>query len=181
VEEGFLTAYRAGETDPRSLKPTPVKASPRKPRRKVNQPQGDDEDDVGPVPEPDPNPDPPNPGPVPPGPLPRPRKVAEPIELQNERNLLPEAANARKRRLFFTSPVAGDISVNVDATGLSIPDQIVITKAETGTINAGRVVVPCTKGQRISLDVEFEIAYAGPIELSAFRLSSPESEEEAAS
>lgn len=170
----------AGETDPRALKPTTVKAAPRKPRRKVNQPKGVDEDVDGPFPNPDPNPDPPNPDPVPPGPTPRRRKVSEPIDLQNERNLLPEGANARKRRLFFTSPVKGDISVYVEATGLSIPDQIVITKAETGTIKDGQVVIPCDRGQRVSVDVEFELAYAGPIELSAFRLNEPEGEEKAA-
>lgn len=170
----------AGETDPRALKPTPVKASPPKPRRKANQPRGEDDDHVGAVPgqnsDPNPNPEP-SPGP---DPSPRPRKVAEPIDLQNERNVLIEAANPRRRRLLFTSPVTGDINVVVEASGLSSPDKIGITQSATGAIKAGQVVIACTKGQRIILDVEFDVPYAGPIELSAFRLGEPDVEETAA-
>ncbi len=164
------------ETNPVSLRPTPVKVAPRKPRRRVTTPRGEDDDGPAIEPRPDSEPDPhPDPGPSP-GPIHRKRRSAEPIDLQKERNLLPDAANLRRRRLIFTSPVEGDVSVSVEASGLSLPDRLAISSSQTGTVNGGNVVVACQKGKRISIDVEFDVPYGGPIELSAIYIPGEEAE-----
>lgn len=162
------------ETDPRSLKPTPVKVTPPKPRRKSKQPLGEEEDGPGPEPDPDPDRDP-NPEPSPtPGPIKRRGRVAEPIDLQKERNLLPDPGNLKRRKLIFTSPIDGEVSVSVEASGLSTPERLAIDSAKTGSVKAGDVVLICKKGERVTIDVELETAYAGPIELNAFRIQNDE-------
>ncbi len=162
------------ETDPRSLKPTPVKVAQLKPRKRVKQPRGEDDD--GPAPEPSPDPDAdPNPDPNPnKGPVNRRARVAEPIDLQRERNLLIDPNNLKLRKLLFTSPVEGEISVSIEASGLSIPERLAIRNAKSGTLTGGDIVVPCKKGERVAIDVELEIEYAGPIEFSAFRIHNDE-------
>ncbi|APO66154.1 hypothetical protein IE4872_CH00489 [Rhizobium gallicum] len=166
------------ETNPRALKPTAVKISPPRPRKKKPQPRGENID-IGPGPEPetDPNPEPIPPGPEP-GPVPRPRKVAEPIDLQNERNVMADSLNTRKRRLFFTSPVTGNLNVGVEASGLNSPEELSIVSAAQGDVKNGEVIISATKGQRIILDVDFDVPYVGPIELNAFRIDSDDEEEE---
>jgi hypothetical protein len=161
-------------TSPRSLRPTPVRVAPRKPKRRVTTPRGEDDDGPAAEPRPDTEPDPnPDPGPAP-GPVDRKRRSAEPIDLQRERNLLPEPADLKRRRLIFTSPVEGDVNVTVEASGLSVPDRLQIRTTTHGTINAGDLVVACRRGERISVDVEFDVPYGGPIELSAVFLSREE-------
>ena len=164
------------ETDPRSLKPTSVKVAQPKPRKRVKQPRGEDDDGPGPDPDADPDPEPdPNPDPNPdPGPVKRRARVAEPIDLQKERNLLPDLTNLKLRKLIFTSPVEGDISVSIEASGLSNPERLAIHSAKPGTVKGGDIVVPCKKGERVAIDVELEMAYVGPIEFNAFRIHNEE-------
>lgn len=164
------------ETNPRALKPTAVKISPPKPRKNKRQPRGEDVDTgLGPDPEPnlDPNPVPPPPNP---GPVPRPRKVATPIDLQNERNVMADSLDRRKRRLFFTSPVSGNLNIGVEASGLNSPEELWIIGTAQGEVRNGEVVISAAKGQRIVLDVDFDVPYVGPIELNAFRIDSDEEE-----
>ena len=164
------------ETDPRSLKPTPVKVAQPTPKRKVKQPRGEEEDGPGPNPNPSPDPDPdPNPEPNPdPGPVKRRGRVAEPIDLQKERNLLPDPTNLKLRKLIFTSPVDGEVSVSIEASGLSTPERLAIDSAKIGAVKGGDIVLTCRKGERITIDVELETAYAGPIEFNAFRIHNEE-------
>jgi hypothetical protein len=164
------------ETDPKALKPTVIRKSPPKPRRAASTISEEDDPPIpgpGPLP-PDPAPGPnPSPGdgtdsdPAPPGPTPRPQPQARSVELESERNLLPDAAHPRKRRLFFTAPVAGNIKLHVEATGLSNSDRLTITSVAGGTLNNGSIQVACKKGERVTLDVEFDIPYVGPVETSA--------------
>ncbi len=154
------------EIDPRSFNPTPVKPMPPRKRPPVSNPGGEDDDVPGPVPEPDPNPDPPNPFPGP-GPTPRPQKVVEPVLLDNERNLLSDMDDNTKRRLFFTSPIAGELVVEVEATGLSAPEKIVIKQSDDGRVENGSLIISSNAGMRTSVNVVFESGYAGPIELVA--------------
>jgi hypothetical protein len=160
------------ETDPRVLKPSIIQRSPPKPRRAASLASEDDDPPIpgpgqlppepapGPGPEPEPHP---GPGPKPP----RPQPQARSIELQDERNLLLEDLSGRKRRLFFTSPVSGSVSLQIEATGLSNPDQLVVTAVSGGAVSGGKIEVACKRGERVSLNVEFETAYAGPIETAA--------------
>jgi hypothetical protein len=161
------------ETDPRVLKPTVIQKSPPRPRRAANPASEDDDPPIpgpGPLPpEPGPGPGPdPEPTPGPSGPKPpRPQAQARSIELQGERNLLLDDASGKKRRLFFTAPVQGTISLQIEATGLSNPDQLVVTAVSGGTLASGKIEVAAKRGERVALDVEFETPYAGPIETSA--------------
>ncbi|MES5485301.1 hypothetical protein QMZ05_21340 [Bradyrhizobium sp. INPA03-11B] len=160
------------ETDPRVLKPTVIQKSPPRPRRAASPASEDDDPPIpgpGPLPpEPAPGPgsDPgsdPGSGPKPP----RPQPQARSIELQGERNLLLDGTSGTKRRLFFTSPVTGSVNLSVEATGLSNPDQLVVTAVSGGTLNDGKIEVACKRGERVALDIEFDSSYAGPIETSA--------------
>ncbi len=158
------------EEDPRSFQPTPIKPVPTAPRPPVKRPRGKV---LRPGPEPKPpQPTPPNPNPPPPGPGPKPRPVTldEPIELERERTARPDKTNKRKRRLMFTSPKDGNICVMVDATGLSSPEALSITSASKGKVERGSLILACGKNERVSVDVEFETEYLGPVELSALLL-----------
>lgn len=163
------------ETDPKALKPTPIQKSAPRPKRAASK---NSEDDDPPIPGPGDLPPDSDPAPEPgsgggsgdrdsDGPNPRPRPQARSVELQGERNVLPDWANARKRRLFFTSPAAGKVSLDVEATGLSNPDRLTITSVTGGTLEAGLIDIVCNKGERVTLDIEFDTPYAGPVELSA--------------
>lgn len=176
-------------TDPRALKPTQVRKSPPKPKRSSVSKREDDDDDEPPVSgiggevlgpgtgggggEDSGG----GGGVAPPGPRPRPQPQARPIELEAERNLLPDAGSPRKRRLYFTSPVTGTVTLYVEATGLSVPDRLAVNAVTGGTLNDGAIEVKCSKGQRVVLDVEFDAPYAGPVETSAF--ATPKIEEAA--
>jgi hypothetical protein len=119
-------------------------------------------------PEPAPGPGPDQGGESGPGPKPpRPQPRARSVELQGERNLLLDGAAGRKRRLFFTSPVAGLVSLQVEATGLSNPDQLAVTAVSGGALNSGKIEVACKRGERVTLEIEFDSPYTGPIELDA--------------
>ncbi|MFC7699472.1 hypothetical protein ACFQX9_22580 [Bradyrhizobium sp. GCM10028915] len=160
------------ETDPRVLKPTAIQKSPPRPRRAASPSSEDDDPPIpgpGPLPpEPAPGPEPgPGPGPGPGPKPPRPQPRARSIELQGERNLLLDGTAGRKRRIFFTSPVAGLVSVQVEATGLSNPDQLAVTAVSGGTLISGKIEVACKRGERVGLDIEFDSPYTGPIELDA--------------
>lgn len=163
-------------TDPRAFKPTPVKPSEPRKRRSVYQPGGEEADGPGPKPEPDPDPNAePNPEPNPnPGPVTRRRRTADPVLLQNERNTIPDAGKPSKRRIIFTPPVSGDINLSIEASGLSTPERLVITSADTGAVKDGAVVISCERDMRVTIDVEFSAPYTGPIELAAFTMEDPE-------
>jgi hypothetical protein len=160
------------ETNPRVLKPTVIQKSPPRLRRAASPTSEDDDPPIpgpGPLPPepaPGPGPDPgPNPGPGPKPPRPQPQ--ARSIELQGERNLLLDDTSGKKRRLFFTSPVTGSVSLAVEATGLSNPDQLVVTTVSGGTLKNGKIEVACKRGERVALDIEFDSSYSGPIETAA--------------
>lgn len=170
----------AAETDPKALKPTPVtKSSPKKKTVASARSEDDDQppvDGLGDMPiseEPggisgfgeghgdgdgDGSSDKPKPKGTP---------QARPIELEGERNLLPDPAAPQKRRLFFTAPASGKISLQVEATGLSQPERLSIISASIGVVNGTAVEVICKKGERVSVDITFDTPYVGPVETSA--------------
>ena len=84
---------------------------------------------------------------------------------------MPDAINATQRRVWFTPTVSGEIRIAIEATGLSTPDTLVIVKSSAGNVDNGSVVLTCEKGKRISLTLEFDNGYTGPIEISAFHIT----------
>jgi len=173
VTEGFCTADDAGtETDPRAKVPTTIKRSKTKrtpaSAREFGPP--DDPPGLGPNPGPDPGPGP--------GPNPRPRKEMRPIELISERALIPNRSDLRKRRLIFTSPVSSNVIISTDASGLNAEERLAIISASIGNVSNDRLEIPCEAEKRQSVDIEFDVPYGGPIEISAYE--AVEEEEEAA-
>jgi hypothetical protein len=156
------------QTDPRSLKPTKLKISPPKPRRRVAEPHGEEDDGPGPQPREKTNGDPSPRGKE--GPVNRHRHADDPIDLRKERNLIPDSSNRRRRQLIFTSPVGGHIRIAVEASGLSSPERLEILSSSSGSVEEGNVIVACKRGERLSVDVEFDSEYGGPIELNAVRV-----------
>lgn len=168
------------ETDPRALKPTAISKSPRK-RKTAATLKSEDEDQV-PIDGPGDLPPAPEPGPVPgidtghgdgdgvanEDPRPRGAPRARPIELQGERNLLPDMASPEKRRIFFTAPTKGTILLEIKATGMSLPDQLAIKTTSRGIIDKDAIQLSCEKGERVSIDVVFDYSYLGPVETFAF-------------
>ncbi len=169
------------ETDPRALKPTPIRKSALK-KKTAAASRGED-DDQAPVDGPGDLPPGEEPGDVAgpggghgdgdgdgePGNDPKPKGTprARPIELQGERNLIPDVSQPSKRRFFFTAPAKGRIALQVRATGLSSPDELTITSASTGVVAGSSVEIICRKGERVSVDLTFDTPYRGPVETSA--------------
>jgi hypothetical protein len=168
----------ATETDPKALKPVPVKKAPPKKKTASAKKTDDDDEDVVPGMGPGPLPgDEPGGGgggggggdnPVGPDPRPRGRRAARPIDLEGERNLIPDSSRPHQRRLYFTAPAAGQFTLQFEATGLSSADRLTVVDVSGGSLQDGFVQLVCKKGERASVDVEFDTAYAGPIEMSAF-------------
>lgn len=158
------------ETDPRAKKPTAIK--PSKPKKPQPEPEQFGDNDDPPGPGPGPGPTPPGPGPVPPGPgpKPRPRATRNPVELIAERALIPDASRRSLRRLLFTSPVTGNLLIVTKASGLNSEEDLPIITTTVGHIEKGAIKVSCTENDRVTVDVEFDVAYAGPIEMYAFEV-----------
>ena len=162
------------ETDPQSKEPTPVRpVKPRPPTPVSHEPPlPDDPPSPGPEPGPGPVPEPsPDPEPRPePGPVPRPRRIVRPVKLISERALIPDRSNLSKRQIKFTSPVSADIVLYADATGLTASERLNPVNTSEGRIENSAVEVSCTAGQRISIDVVFDVPYSGPVEILAYRV-----------
>jgi hypothetical protein len=180
VTEGFRTEDDAGtETDPRAKVPTKMKRSTPKRTPPAARQFGSPDDPPGPGPSPGPEPSP-EPGPVPgPGPRPRPRKEMRPIELIAERALIPDRGELKKRRLIFTSPVSSDIIISTEASGLNAEERLTIISASIGSVNKDTLEINCEAGKRQIVDIEFDVSYGGPIEISAYEVA--EDEEDATS
>lgn len=171
VTEGFRTADEAGtETDPRAKVPTKMKRTPPKRTPPAAKRFGSPDDPPGPGPNPGPAPTP-GPGPIPgPGPKPRPRKEMRPIELEAERALIADRGELKKRRLIFTSPVSSVVLISTDASGLNAEERLSIVSASTGSVSNDTLEISCEAGKRQSVDVEFDVPYGGPIEISAYEI-----------
>jgi len=165
------------ETDPRMLKPTPVNKAPPKKRRASPRPGDDDESDPTEVgPEVGTGPEGggsggsggnESPGTRPDGSRTTAAPAARDITLVDERNVIPDRNAPSRRRIFFTVPLAGTISLSVAATGLSTPEQLFVVSADRGRIVDGRLEIEATKGERVSVEAVFDSPYSGPIEISA--------------
>ncbi|MAO93614.1 MAG: hypothetical protein CMM78_00230 [Rhodospirillaceae bacterium] len=102
-----------------------------------------------------------------------------PIELISERALIPDRRELKKRRLIFTSPVSSHVVISTDASGLNAEERLTIISASIGSVSNDTLEITCEAGKRQSVDVEFDVPYGGPIEISAYEVV--EDEEEVAS
>lgn len=150
------------ETDPRAKVPSKAKRSKPKRTPPASQKSGFRPD--GPVPRPEPRP---GPGP---SPRPTPSGKMQPIDLISERALIPDASMPNKRRLIFTSPVSSELMIYTDASGLSAEERLAIDQASAGRVSNDALELSCEAGKRLTIDVEFESPYVGPIEISAYAI-----------
>lgn len=95
--------------------------------------------------------------------------------LKNVRSMLPDAANLRRRAIFFTPDFDGEVQFAVAAVGLSGDVELPVTKASSGKTSAGRVSVPVAKGVRVALDLTLADPFPGPIELNVASATAKES------
>lgn len=150
------------ETDPRAKVANEISPSKKKPFTPNPPP--------GPGPEPGPNPGPgPGPGPGP-SPNPQPNGGLQQIQLTKDRALILDQSKLAERRIIFTSPISAELRLFVDASGLNSEDRLILKKTSEGEISEKGLDIHCNAGERIKLDVEFDNAYAGPVEILAYQI-----------
>ena len=157
------------EPDPREKSPTEIQQRQSelkyRPYKRAKIPS--DKPIPDPNPKPNPNPSPPSP-PSPP-PSPRPLREIRSVELINERALLPDLSTPKNRRLLFTSPINSEITIDTYASGLNSRERLPVINSSCGVVRNGAIEIYCDAEIRVVVDVEFESAYEGPVEISAYQ------------
>lgn len=95
-----------------------------------------------------------------------PRKPHPAAALRELRSTLPDPANIRKRRIFFTPDFNGEVQLSVAAVGLSGDVELKVASSSVGSASNGHVALPVTRGSRVAMEVTLAEPFAGPIELS---------------
>lgn len=90
------------------------------------------------------------------------------IPLSQIRNRITDAEKT-SRSVFFTPCDSGQVELVIQATGVNTPEQLVVSRADIGSVSNGSVLLSVTNGERLQLNVEFDEPYDGPIEISALR------------
>jgi len=166
----------AGEhTEPEKKEPSPVRRVAPKKQPPAPQQTGDPDDPPGP------GPIPPGPGPVPPGPdpKPRPRKIMKPVELAADRVLIPDRTTAYRRQILFTPETDGTLHLFAEVTGLTTSERLLPTYVSKGSIKGGAIEIDCTAGERVSILVDFDTSYEGPVELLGYQVDKVSSDGDA--
>ncbi len=92
------------------------------------------------------------------------------IHLVNDRVLLADRRKLSQRQIHLTAPCTGKIRLTSYASGLANPAQLNPIHTSLGTVSDGSIEVECTKNERMTIKVEFETGYGGPIELAAHEI-----------
>ena len=96
------------------------------------------------------------------------RGQARQIPLDDTRNLIVPGSNNTKRKLFLTPLESGDIRILVRAFGLSESVDLRVTGTTKGGTDRGAVILTAVNsGKRMNFEVQLEVPYAGPIEITA--------------
>ena len=94
-------------------------------------------------------------------------KSRKPVEIGSPRTMIPYPENPCIRRVFFTPRVNGTINLGLEYTGVSDSENI--------PIKGENIRVECERGLRVSVDVEFEQPYRGPLEVYGWKQQEVES------
>ena len=89
--------------------------------------------------------------------------IGKKLHLSDQRNI---NKGVNFRRILFNVNKSRLASLRVEATGLAQNTKLLITKASNGKVIDGEVQMNMETGNRVSLDICFEEAYTGPIEIS---------------
>lgn len=84
----------------------------------------------------------------------------KPLPLLSPRTIA-VAGDPHERRIFFTPAESGEAIVRFESSGVSEPEPL--------TVNGGDLRISCIEGQRQEIQVRFEEAYDGPIEIISWR------------
>lgn len=90
------------------------------------------------------------------------------IPLSQIRNRITDPAQT-SRSIFFTPGDSGQIELLIQATGVNTPEQLFVSRTDTGSVSRGRVLLSVNNSERLQLNVEFDEPYDGPIEISAVK------------
>ena len=96
------------------------------------------------------------------------------IKLSDCRNKREPAGNHYSHRILFTPEESGAAKLVVKASGLTNASALVVSGADRGTVASGSLALNCKKGKRLSVAVNFENEYDGPLE---FECLAPPSED----
>ena len=92
-----------------------------------------------------------------------------PVKIKNERITIPDLQNPNYRNIFFTPTESGELVVIVTMTGLSKPERLFAKDVTNGHVLSGTILIKATSSERISLLVEFESDYTGPVEITVYK------------
>ncbi len=88
-------------------------------------------------------------------------KSKKPVRMEKLRTVIPDPEHPAVRRVFFTPSVNGTVYLGLEYTGVSDSESI--------PLKGGGMKVDCERGKRISVDVEFEQPYSGPVEVYGWK------------
>lgn len=88
-------------------------------------------------------------------------RPVRPFKIDAIRTLMPDPRSQAARRVHFTPLESGAVSLSFRSAGVAESEDLLL-KDGVSTHE-----LDCTKGQRVSLDVEFDNAYPGPVEIIA--------------
>lgn len=80
------------------------------------------------------------------------------------RNSVMEGGAGARRRVAFTPAATGSVQLEISAVGVS-SDEALAIQAVNGTPSAKSPVIHVQEGARLSLDIEFDTPYVGPISI----------------
>ncbi|WIW95465.1 hypothetical protein [Altererythrobacter rubellus] len=89
------------------------------------------------------------------------RSVRVAMPLLNPRTLIPDSSNLAKRIIKFTPEKSGPALLQFEALGLN--------RSEPLSVKDGQPSVVCEAGKRMEVEVEFDAAYTGPIEIISWQ------------
>jgi len=91
-----------------------------------------------------------------------------PIKLHELRTAIPKSdLGATRRIVWFTPTVSGSATVNINATGLNAGEPLKMTSSSEGKVSNGNLSIELIDGIRVAIEVSFDSAYSGPIEVFA--------------
>jgi hypothetical protein len=91
----------------------------------------------------------------------------QPFSIADFRNLICPGSSSSSRRTFFTPEGSAPVLLAFYASGLDHPARLNVERSDFGNVVNGAVRANLLGGQRISMNIEFSEAYAGPLELRA--------------
>lgn len=89
------------------------------------------------------------------------RRPRQPFGIKEVRTIIPSADSPEKRRIFFTPLEAGTARLRFLSSGISDSEELRLADG------ADYLEVACIANARAQVDLEFESAYSGPIEIVA--------------